>query len=73
MVRAITAAICFGLISGTVAKFGSWLVLEWALARFPQDDVIAWATLVFGVLTAAFIGSRAYEYFYPDDEDDDDY
>jgi len=69
MIKAIIGAICFAVAFGTIAKFASWFALEWALARYPQEDVISWATLAFGVLVAVFMAGRGYDYFSPDDDE----
>lgn len=72
MFKALAYGICAGAIFGTFGKVASWLILEWAFTRFPQDTVITWTSYAFGIVLAVSMAGMAYEHFFPKDDDDDE-
>lgn len=73
MIKDILYAVSLAVIAGAITKFVSWFAIQWAMGRFPQEQVISWISLAISFLVTIFVFSKAFDAFTAkDDEDDED-
>ncbi len=72
MLKATLCSIFIGATVGVVIKFVSSFVLEWAISKFPQEQVIDWTSYAIAIIISISVAGKAYDVFTSKEEENDD-
>ena len=72
MLKATLCSIFIGAAVGVAIKFASSFALEWAISKFPQDQVISWTSYAIAVIICISVAGKAYDVFTSKEEEDND-